>query len=265
MLTPRASPSRSACALRAQAPWRAAACGHEEARTLLPGRQADPSRWDQPLPPGGLAAPARRDRRPHPARVLRDPSERAQGRLRRLPAPRLCLVRRAGNRDRARALGQREGLPLASLARHLHRASDRPALYAPLLAVDEREGGSADQDAPARVGLSLRLPHQRSPRSSPAWLPAVVQPTTTARLARSPTAGQPRLTRVWSVQLEARCEIGAPSGAVTTKPGGAGTPRAGSKLVRGATVTLRRRVVAVIRPAETSRIEPLDGRCLELG
>src|SRR4249920_1712176 len=201
MLTPRASPSRSACALRAQAPWRAAACGHEEARTLLPGRQADPSRWDQPLPPGGLAAPARRDRRPHPARVLRDPSERAQGRLRRLPAPRLCLVRRAGNRGRARALGQREGLPLASLARHLHRASDRPALYAPLLAVDEREGGSADQDAPARVGLSLRLPHQRSPRSSPAWLPAVVQPTTTARLARSPTAGQPRLTRVWSVHL----------------------------------------------------------------
>ena len=49
----------------------------------------------------------------------------------------------------------------------------------------------------------------------------------------------------------AGCDL-APSGAVTTKPGGAGTPRAGLKPVRGATVTLRRRVVAVIRPAGIS-------------
>jgi len=44
-------------------------------------------------------------------------------------------------------------------------------------------------------------------------------------------------------------EIGAPSMAATTKPGVARTSRAGLTPVRLARVTIRRRVVAVSRPA----------------
>ena len=116
----------------------------------------------------------------------------------------LAWYRRARDRRRARAHRQREGLPLAPLARHLHRARGRTTLYPPLLAVDERQGGSADQDAAPRVGLSLRLPDQRPPRSSPPRLPPLVQPTPTTRLTRSPTPDQPRLTRLWSVHLAGR-------------------------------------------------------------
>jgi transposase InsO family protein len=53
----------------------------------------------------------------------------------------------------------------------------------------------------ARVGVSLRLPDKRSSRTSALRLPQVVQPTTTARFARGPTPGQPRLTGLWSVHL----------------------------------------------------------------
>ncbi len=116
----------------------------------------------------------------------------------------LCLVPRAGHRRRARALRQRQGLPLAPLARHLRRARDRAPLHAALLALDERQGRGVDQDPPARVGVSLRLPDEHAPRPSSRRLPQVVQPTATARLARSPTPDQPCLTRLWSVHLEGR-------------------------------------------------------------
>src|SRR5207247_3871454 len=87
------------------------------------------------------------------------------------------------------------------LARHLRRARDRAPLHAALLALDERQGRGVDQDPPARVGVSLRLPDEHAPRPSSRRLPQVVQPTATARLARSPTPDQPCLTRLWSVQL----------------------------------------------------------------
>ena len=116
------------------------------------------------------------------------------------------LVRRAGDHDRARTHRQREGLPLAPLARYLRPARDRAPLHAALLALDERQGGGPDQDAPARMGLPLRLPDQRPPRSSPPWVPEVVQPTKTPRLARGTTTDQPRLTRLWSVHLVDRAD-----------------------------------------------------------
>jgi hypothetical protein len=50
-------------------------------------------------------------------------------------------------------------------------------------------------------------------------------------------------------RLAAPQDIGAQSGAVTTKPGAALTRRAGLKPVRCARVAIRRRVVAVSRPA----------------
>ncbi len=82
-------------------------------------------------PPRRLAAPARRDRRPQQARLHRATPERVQGGLRRLPPPRRRLVRRTGDHRRTRALRQRQGLPLAPLERHLHRARHRAPLHAP--------------------------------------------------------------------------------------------------------------------------------------
>ena len=111
---------------------------------------------------------------------------------------------RAGDRDRARALRQRARPTTPTLWRdtcaelEIGRRYTRP--YSP---VDQRQGRSADQDAAARMGLPLRLPHQRTPRPRTPRLPPLVQPTTTARLARRPTADQPRLTRLWSVHLAA--------------------------------------------------------------
>jgi len=40
-----------------------------------------------------------------------------------------------------------KALPLRPMARHLHRTRDRTPLHAPLLALDERQGRSTDQDA----------------------------------------------------------------------------------------------------------------------
>src|SRR5213078_3976519 len=111
------------------------------------------------------------------------------------------LLPSAGNRARAGALRQRQGLPLQPLARHLQPARDRAPLHASLLTVDKRQSRSADQNTPPRIGLPLRLPHQHPPRTRPPQLHQVVQPTPTPQLARRPTADQPRLTPLWSVQL----------------------------------------------------------------
>ena len=99
-----------------------------------------------------------------------------------------------GNHDRARAQRQRQGLPLRPLVRDLRRARNRPPLHAPLLALDERESGSAREDAPQRMGLPLRLPKQRTPKPRPPRLHPLVQPQTTTRLPRRPPTNQPRLT-----------------------------------------------------------------------
>jgi transposase len=117
------------------------------------------------------------------------------------------LVPRAWDRLRARARGQREGLPLPPLAEGLRAARDRAPLHPRLLTLDERQGGSAHQDAPTRVGLPLRLSHERPPRTGARRLPPLVQPPPAARLARSPTTDQPRLTPVWSVQLDRQRSI----------------------------------------------------------
>src|SRR5712691_1951057 len=119
----------------------------------------------------------------------------------RLPHPCGRLVCRPRHHRRTGALRQRAGLPLRPVARHLRRARHRTPLHAPLLALDKREGRSADQDAATRMGLPLRLPHQHTPQPRPRRLHQVVQPTSTARLARRPTANQPRLTPLWSVHL----------------------------------------------------------------
>src|SRR5207248_11689232 len=88
-----------------------------------------------------------------------------------------------------------------------------------LLALDERQGRGVDQDPPARVGVSLRLPDEHAPRPSSRRLPQVVQPTATARLARSPTRDQPCLTRLWSVQLaSARSDLLEQSGFYSELP-----------------------------------------------
>lgn len=50
-------------------------------------------------------------------------------------------------------------------------SSRSSALHSALLALDERKGGGADQDAPARVGLPLRIPDERSPQQgAPGYL-----------------------------------------------------------------------------------------------
>jgi hypothetical protein len=74
----------------------------------------------------------------------------------------------------------------------------------PIFAPHERQGGGADQNAPARVGLPLRPSHKPAPQPSSAQLPQVVQPPATAPLARRPAADQPRLKRLWSVNLGRR-------------------------------------------------------------
>ena len=181
--------------LRARAAGRARARRHQEARPLLDGRQAHPT-----------ATGSHRSRhagwqylhlaiddhsRLAYAELLR---EREPGRLRRLPAPRRRLVSRARHQRRARPLRQRQRLPLPRLGGRLRRARHRSPLHPPPAAADQRQGRSARQDAAARMGLPLRLPDQRPPRPSAPRLPALVQPTPTAQLARRPAADQPRLT-----------------------------------------------------------------------
>ena len=129
------------------------------------------------------------------------PSERKQD-CGAFPPARGRLVRRARHHRRAGPHRQREGLPLARLARHLRRARDRAPLHPPLLAPDKRKSRSADQDAAQRMGLPLRLPHQQHTAPSPPRLRTLVQPTTTPQLARRQTTDQPRLTPLWSVQLD---------------------------------------------------------------
>ena len=126
------------------------------------------------------------------ARLLRAAPRPRPLRLRRLPPPSRRLVRRAGHHDRTRALGQREGLPLSPLGQHLYGARDRTPLHPPLLALDERQSRSADQDPAPRVGIPLQLPHERPPRPRPAWLHQVVQPPQT----HGSLAGHPPTSRV---------------------------------------------------------------------
>ena len=87
---------------------------------------------------------------------------------------------------------------------HLRRARDRPPLHPPPPAADQRQSRSARQDPAPRMGLPLRLPHQRPPRPCPPRLPPLVQPPPTAQLTRRTATDQPRLTGLWVPQLAAR-------------------------------------------------------------
>ena len=96
---------------------RASSCTSTSSGSAASGRSGkrDPRRPAQPQPPRRLAVPAPRDRRPLAARLRRAAPEREPGRLRRLPAPRRRLVRRARDHRRARPQRQRQRLPLARL------------------------------------------------------------------------------------------------------------------------------------------------------
>ena len=88
LLAASARPPRPARPLRARATRRAPARRHQEARPLLRDRQAHPPRRDQPLPQAGwqhLHVAIDDHSRLAYCEILRS---RAQGRLRRLPAPR---------------------------------------------------------------------------------------------------------------------------------------------------------------------------------
>src|SRR5438105_4585475 len=56
------------------------------------------------------------------------------------------------------------------------------------------------------MGLPLRLPLKRPPRTSAPRLPPLVQPAPTTQLDRRPTTDQPRLTGLWVLQLGAEAE-----------------------------------------------------------
>jgi transposase InsO family protein len=65
----------------------------------------------------------------------------------------------------------------------------------------QTNGRSPRQNAPARMGIPLRLPHQQPPRSRPLRLPPLVQPPPTTQLARRQATNQPRLTGLWVPHL----------------------------------------------------------------
>src|SRR5213082_2851165 len=52
------------------------------------------------------------------------------------------------------------------------------------------------------MGLPLRLPLKRPPRTSAPRLPPLVQPAPTTQLDRRPTTDQPRLTGLWVPHLD---------------------------------------------------------------
>jgi len=135
-------------------------------------------------PADRLAAPARRDRRPLPARLRRAPARPGRPDLRRLPRARERLVSRPRRRDRAGAHRQRQGLPLPCLAASKRAARNRAPLHAHLPAAHQREGRALHPDAPDRMGLRALLPLQRGSCPRAPRLPALVQQTPTAQLAR---------------------------------------------------------------------------------
>ena len=187
--------------LRARAAGRAAACRHQEAGPLLGARQTHPRRGGvRTQPPRRLAAPARRDRRPHPPRLRRAAQRRARARLRRFSERAVAWYAEHGITSSACSpTTPRPTTP--ALATSVRRARHPAPLHPALPPLDERQSRSADQNDAARMGLPPHLPDQQPPSPRPRRLPPLVQPTTTPRLARSPATDQPRLTRVWSLQL----------------------------------------------------------------
>ena len=77
------------------------------------------------------------------------------------------------------------------------RASAHPAIHA----AHQRQGRGADRHDAARVGLAVCLPDKRPPRPRPAWLGALVQPTSPPQLSGQPAADQPCRAGPWSVRL----------------------------------------------------------------
>ena len=133
------------------------------------------------------------------------------------------LVHRARDRDRAGPQRQRQRLPLARLDGGVCRARDRSSLYPSSPPADQRQGRSARQDPASRVGIPLRVPHERRPRSRTTRLPTLVQPTPTAQLARWPTTDQPRLTGLWVPHLARRSTTQTSRDCETRRVGLSGT------------------------------------------
>ena len=90
------------------------------------------------------------------------------------------LVRRPRRHRRAGALGQRLGLPLPPLARHLRRARHHPEADPPLPAPDQRQ----DRTLPPHPGRRLGLP-PALPSESPAEKPC--RPGSTSTTITGPT------------------------------------------------------------------------------
>jgi hypothetical protein len=147
------------------------------------------------------------------------PTARGRRNVRRLPRSCARLVPRTGHRRRSacsatmrapttRGPGGRSARATASAAAsHVHTGRGRTA----------RRRRSSRRSC-AR-GPTLRLPHEQPSEPRPPPLPQVVQPSSTARLARRPSADQPRLKRLWSVHLELGRRR-APLGAERPRPPG---------------------------------------------
>jgi hypothetical protein len=147
--------------------------------------------------------------RPEPARLLRAARQRVAGCNCRVPAPRRRLVRLA--QDHCRACSQRQRHPYRSQFWASACGSWRsPARYTRSHRPRPTQGGGTDQNATARVGLSLRLPTSRHRARALPRLPPLVQPTPTTQRARRPTTTQPRLTRRWAAQLARDCDHADP-------------------------------------------------------
>lgn len=186
--------------LRARAPGRARARRHQAPRPLPHRGQGDPEGRHRTLASRGLAVPASGDRRPRLAYAELLPSES--------PADCAAFLRRALGWYCERGItiervlsdngnGYRSHAWAAACAElQIARRYTRPRRPQ-----TQRQGGSAREDAPTRVGIPLRLPHERSSRPSAPRLPALVQPAPTAQLTRRPTADQPRLTGLWVPHL----------------------------------------------------------------
>ena len=157
----------------------------------------DPRRRLQPQPPRRLAVPAPRDRRPLPPRLRRAacPSES--------PADCVAFLRRAVAWYRERGItvervltDNGNGYRSHAWATACAELGIAPPLHPPPPPADQRQGRSAGQDPAPRVGLPLRLPHQRHrARALPGYLRWYNQ-----HRPHSSLGGRPPISRVSQVR-----------------------------------------------------------------
>jgi hypothetical protein len=164
-------------------------------------RQKD-MRPARPPPPCRLGVPPRRDRRPCPARLHRDPAGRARRHLRRLPRPRRRLAR--GLRRRGPAGDDRQRLRLhpkprlpGRLAGDRRQAPHHPALPP----AHQWQGGALHPDLPARVALCQALPDLPRQDRRHARLAPHLQPPPPPRRPPRPHARAKAEQRAWQRHL----------------------------------------------------------------